>query len=274
VTEYTFYPIEYWKQGSPLKAGLVSVSFRNLDPQEIIELCVDCGLQGIEWGGDVHVPPGDLARASQVSEMTREAGLSVAAYGSYYFLGGDTKGSQFADVLETAINLQAPVIRIWAGQKASSECTEQDWVEAVEDSRRVADMAAGEDIKIAYEYHQGTLTDTNESAMKLLDSVNHPNVFTFWQPPNGKETAYCLDGLQTVIDAGKLSSLHVFHWWPGYKERHLLQAGAERWLSYLQLAIEAPGDRLACLEFSKDDDPENTRRDAATLMQLIREVSV
>jgi sugar phosphate isomerase/epimerase len=205
--------------------------------------------------------------------MTRDAGLSVTAYGSYYFLGADTDESKFEQVLETAVKLEAPVIRIWAGRKASSECSDQDWCEAIKDSRRVADMAAREHIRIAYEFHQGTLTDTNESALKLLDSVDHPNVCTFWQPPNGKETAYCLDGLQTVIDAGKLSNVHVFHWWPSHRERHLLREGTERWSSYLQRAIRAPGDRFACLEFSKDDDPANMRQDAATLIRLIREVA-
>ena len=254
-----------------MKVGLVSVSFRTFSPREIIDLCTDCGLEGIEWGADVHVPPGDSARASQVAKMTADAGLSVAAYGSYYFLGGDTEESRFADILDTAVKLGAPVIRVWAGRKPSAESTDQDWLNAIEDSRRIADLAAKEQIKIAYEYHQGPLTDTNESALKLLDSVDHPNVFTFWQPPNGKPRDYCLKGLQALIDAGKLSSLHVFHWWPGYKDRHLLQEGSDPWLAYLQQAIEAPGDRFACLEFSKDDDPANTRQDAATLIQLIRE---
>jgi len=256
-----------------LKAGLVSVSFRNLEPKDIIDLCLDCSLQGIEWGADVHVPAGDLETASLVSAMTKDAGLSVAAYGSYYFLGSESKENSFEDVLETAATLGAPVIRIWAGSKASFECTEHDWQEAIEDSRRVADMAANENIRIAYEYHQGTLTDSNDSVLKLLNAVNHPNVYTFWQPPNGKDLAYCLAGLQAVIDTGKLSSLHVFHWWPTHKERHLLQAGSEYWSRYLQLAQQAQGDRFACLEFTKNDDPANTRLDAATLVQLITEVS-
>ncbi len=261
-------------QGIVVKSGLVSVSFRNLAPKNIIDLCIDCGLKCIEWGADVHVPPTDSSHARQVSLMTREAGLSVAAYGSYYFLNSDSQTHYFEEILETATILEAPVIRIWAGKKPSAESTEQDWHVAIEDSRRIADLAANEGIKIAYEYHRGTLTDTNESALKLLKAVDHSNIYSFWQPPDGRDADYCMAGLQGIIDAGKLSSMHVFHWWPSYRERHILESGIERWRNYLRLANQAPGDRCACLEFSKDDDPDNTRRDAATLAQLIREVTV
>ncbi|MEL7086971.1 MAG: hypothetical protein AAGL98_00775 [Planctomycetota bacterium] len=63
--------------------GLVSVTFRKLTPTQICELAADAGLQGIEWGGDVHVPAGDVGAAKAVAALTRARGLAVAAYGSY-----------------------------------------------------------------------------------------------------------------------------------------------------------------------------------------------
>ena len=41
--------------------GLVSVTFRKLSPEEIVQLVVSSGLKGIEWGGDIHLPHGILA---------------------------------------------------------------------------------------------------------------------------------------------------------------------------------------------------------------------
>ena len=67
--------------------GLVSVSFRGESPETILHEARAAGLRAIEWGGDVHVPPGDLENARRIGAATREAGLSVAAYGSYYRLG-------------------------------------------------------------------------------------------------------------------------------------------------------------------------------------------
>ena len=64
--------------------GLVSISFRNLCPEEIIDITKESGLLGIEWGGDLHVPHGDVPVAAEVGSKTREAGLEVSSYGSYY----------------------------------------------------------------------------------------------------------------------------------------------------------------------------------------------
>ena len=70
-----------------LCGGLVSITFRRLSPREIVKLVKKSGLEGIEWGGDVHVPHGDLSVAREVATMTQEEGLVVAAYGSYYRVG-------------------------------------------------------------------------------------------------------------------------------------------------------------------------------------------
>ena len=37
-------------------AGLVSISFRENSPEEIVKACVAAGLRYIEWGSDVHAP--------------------------------------------------------------------------------------------------------------------------------------------------------------------------------------------------------------------------
>ena len=66
-----------------MRSGLVSVTFRKLSVEEIIGLCKACGLEEIEWGGDIHVPLGDLDAAGKARRLTRQAGLNVACYGSY-----------------------------------------------------------------------------------------------------------------------------------------------------------------------------------------------
>ena len=51
--------------------GLVSITFRALAPREIVDLAARARLAGIEWGGDIHVPHGDLQRAGEAGRMTR-----------------------------------------------------------------------------------------------------------------------------------------------------------------------------------------------------------
>ena len=70
-----------------IQGGLVSASFRALAPGEIVDLVAQAGLAGIEWGGDVHVPHGDVACAREVYRRTVDAGLTVCSYGSYYRAG-------------------------------------------------------------------------------------------------------------------------------------------------------------------------------------------
>lgn len=84
-------------------AGLASLSFRGESAESVIELAKANALDGIEWGGDIHVPVGDVERAIEVGEKTREAGLAVFSYGSYYRLGeAENPRREFGRVLETA----------------------------------------------------------------------------------------------------------------------------------------------------------------------------
>ena len=47
----------------------------------------------------------------------------------------------FRDVLETALELEAPLIRVWAGNIGSERADQRVWDRAVEDSIRIGDMA-------------------------------------------------------------------------------------------------------------------------------------
>jgi len=248
--------------------GLVSVTFRKLTPAEVAALVKKGGLKSIEWGGDIHVPHGDLARAREVRELTLEHGLTTAAYGSYYRVGqSEGAGLAFESVLETAVELGAKTIRVWPGGVGSDSVDEDGRWKIIHDLRRIATLAAKVNVSISIEFHGGTLTDTNESASKLLVEVDHANVFTCWQPHNGEATDECVAGLQAVLP--RVSNIHVFHWWPTAAERHPLADGAERWARFWPLIKQVPGDRHALLEFVQEDSPEAFLRDAATLRQWL-----
>ncbi len=248
--------------------GLVSITFRKLSPLEVADLVKKAGLRGIEWGGDIHVPHGDLGRAREVREITLEHGLVTAAYGSYYRAGqSDGSGPAFEQVLATAVELGAPTIRVWPGAAGSDTVDEDGRWKVIHDLRRIAGLAAKAGVTISTEFHGGTLTDTNESASKLLVEVDHPNLFTCWQPHNGEATDVCVDGLREVLP--RMSNIHVFHWWPTSAERHPLADGAARWEKFWEVIKQAPGDRHALMEFVQGDSPEAFLRDAATLRQWL-----
>ena len=251
-----------------IRSGVASVTFRELSPEQIVRLAQDAGLDGIEWGGDVHVVHGDIARATEVREATEDAGLCVASYGSYYRVGCEQryeKPPTFDEVLETAVALRAPTIRVWAGNRASADASDAWWKTVLDETRRVADLAAAAGVRVAFEFHGGTLTDTTESACRLLERVNHDNVGGYWQIQLDRSQAERYASLEQVMPW--LANLHVFYWEEFVRKP--LAAGADEWRRYFERAARDGEDRFALLEFVEDDDPKNLARDAETLNALL-----
>jgi 3-dehydroshikimate dehydratase len=245
-----------------LGAGLVSVTFRKLPPAEIVKLVQQARLDAIEWGGDVHVPPGDIPRAREVRKRTDDAGLKVAAYGSYYRAGvSEAQGPSFRSVLETARELGAPLIRVWAGNKASAGMSAPDRQIVIDDLHRIVDLAAAAGVNVATEYHGNTLTDSIDSARAMLDAV--PKLKTLWQPPNNEPADHCLASLRSVLD--RLTNVHVFQWEGANNTRHPLSNGRDRWRQYLEVLRKTDGRRYLLLEFVRDDAPERFIEDASML---------
>lgn len=235
--------------------GLVSVTFRQLTPAEIVGLSVAHGMAAIEWGGDVHVPTGDLATARQVSRWCADAGIAVEAYGSYYRAAGD-----FGPVLETALALGAPRIRVWAGERGAAE--ETDRAAVVDALRKAAETAAGVGIEVAVEYHANTLTDNLASALELFRAV--PELKPYWQPPIGSSVQDALEALPALAPV----AAHVFSW-DDTGLRLPLAARAELWRPALAELAKLPGTRYALLEFVRDDDPAAFAADAAMLREWL-----
>src|SRR5699024_10558799 len=102
---------------------------------------VAANLKAIGWSGDVHVPKCNFDVAAKVGKMTRDAGLEVASYCSYYFAGfSEEKGVDFNKVFAAATALTAPSIRVWPGNKGSKETDSQEFNKVVLDTRRIADI--------------------------------------------------------------------------------------------------------------------------------------
>ena len=251
-----------------LKTGLCSITFRKLGTDAIIELAADAGLDGIEWGGDVHVVPGDPQNAAAVGRATRDAGLAVSSYGSYY--RSDAEAGAFAPVLEAAKALEAPVIRVWAGRKGSADADPEYRAEVIAALRKAVNAASAEGRTVALEYHGNTLTDTRTSAHQLLREVDHPGLKLYWQPRNGGRLEDNWEELNAALP--HLSHIHVFHWQltpEGKIDRRPLSEGENDWREYLDLLKRDAADRFCILEFVRNDDPDQLRYDAATLKALL-----
>ncbi len=252
-----------------LRPGLVSITYRALSPREIVNACVDAKLEGIEWGGDVHVMPDDLNNARAVGTMTRDVGLEVAAYGSYY----RCDGAPFEPIIETALALGAPLIRVWAGVTDASDADESDWSRVSDELARISAIARAAEVQVATEFHGGTLTARGQSARRLMENTNSR---TLWQPlRRGDDFDLCveenLDELRAVVPW--LSNVHVYEWADDAngKRQRLSLEGSKQWPRYVEELRAIGGSRWLLLEFVPDDNPAILSREAAALRAWIGE---
>lgn len=256
-----------------MKTGLVSITFRKLSVEEIVGLVQRTKLEGIEWGGDVHVPHGDLVRAETVRRVTVDAGLGISAYGSYYRFD-ECLGQRVEDevawsaVLDTASALEAPTIRVWAGRLGAEATSDELRGRIVERCREICEEAQARNISIGLEFHDQTLTDSNEGTAAFLQEVGHANLFTFWQPYMCATHAYRMEGLRALL--GSVSNIHCNHFSKeGWPHSLMLEEGEEAWSDILGVLASDERERWISIEHVKDHEVENFLRDAATLRRWV-----
>lgn len=254
-----------------VRAGLCSVSFRGTRPAEIAALAAGASLAGIEWGADVHVPPGDESRAREVAALTADAGLECCSYGSYLFVDGELDRDP-AKVLDTALALGAPHVRVWCPMGLGpADCDPDGRRSIVEAVERCALAAAARDLVVSLEFHPGTLTEDSGSCLTLLRSVAAPNLWTYWQPAPGTSVPAALSEWRAIRT--QVTNLHVF-WWAAGGRRLPLADGERVWPVVLDEARRSPGplrERWALLEFVPNDDPALLAREADTLRRWLNE---
>lgn len=241
----------------PLSPGMCSVTLRALGFDAVVRTAAEAGLAGIEWGSDVHVH--DVGSAAKARTATLAAGLQIMSLGSYYRAGSF---GNFEDTLALATELGAPRIRIWAGDAGSADATAAQRDAVVEDTQRIARLAAARGATLAFEYHRDTLTDSASTTLDLLRQVDRPDVGTYWQPAVGLTDEQALESLQQVIE--HVVGVHAFSWWPD-TERLPLAARQHLWEAVADVLLANGKNVDIMLEFVADDLPKNVITDASYL---------
>ena len=248
-----------------MKTGLTSVSFRKLSVDDVIALAKKAGVDGIEWGSDVHVPPQDIDHVKEVAEKTKKAGLDVISYGSYYYLGS---GEDFAPYIEAAKALGTDTIRIWGGKKEKWELSGVEYEALIAEMYEIGTMAALADMVVSLEYHQHSITATAEDAAEFVKSVGLSSVRLYWQAIIGRSIEDNLADIDIV--APFLTNVHVFNYVDGMQELLSYTDGPKSWRAYAERIAKIPGERAFMTEFSKGGLPESFISDAEILNEIIK----
>ena len=241
------------------KLGLVSVSFRGCSPTEILTAMKAAGLDYIEWGSDVHAPPG---KAEELALLQKSYGIACCSYGTYFRLGV-TPMEELPAYIAAAKRLGTDILRLWCGNKNSEEYTEEEKEELFSACRAAADIAEESGVVLCMECHNKTYTNRKEAAFELMQTVGSESFRMYWQPNQHRTEA------ENLEYAGLLSSytvnIHVFNW--KGKEKYPLGDAKALWKKYLDCFDT---DRALLLEFMPDGKLETLTAEAGALREIIK----
>lgn len=241
--------------------GLVSISFRDKSPLEIVQAVRSAGLSCVEWGSDVHAPCGDIQRLTEIAALQREYGIACSSYGTYFFLG-QTPIEELNDYVRAAKILGTDTIRLWCGKKSGADMTDDEREQLIAECRKAARIAEENQVTFCMECHRDTYTDRPENTVSLMEAVDSPHFRTYWQPFQWLDADGSLAVARAV--APYTRHLHVFNW-SGW-DRFPLADGIEDWKRYLS-AFSTP--RTLLLEFMPDDRIESLPVEVAALKTII-----
>jgi len=240
--------------------GLVSVSFRNLTPMQILKAMNKAGLSVIEWGSDIHAPASDIKRLNEIKELQKEHSIACCSYGTYFRLG-ETPMAELEDYINAAKILEADVLRLWCGNKSGDDMTSYERKKLVSECKAAAKIAENSGVTLCMECHKKTFTENCEDAVFLMNEINSPNFRMYWQPFQWQSTE------ENIINARKISpyavNIHVFNW-HGADKLPLADA-TEDWKKYLK---EFPYSCNLLLEFMPNGTIEELSTEAESLKNI------
>lgn len=253
------------KDSKMYRLGFTSVTFRKLSREEICIAAKENGIEFIEWGGDVHLPPDDENALREVIALQKKYGIKAISYGSYYRTG-QKDFELFEKILHVAGEIGCKRIRLWLGTASSAETDEKLFEALKEETQQLCDAAKEKGITLSFEFHEGTLNDNGKSSVEFLEAVNRDNIATYWQPLRVKND---FENLETV--SPYVNGVHVFHWEIS-GVRHSLQKGADEWKKYIEHLKNNGHNTDYILEFVKGDSLLQFKEDVSALRKILGSV--
>ena len=249
------------------KLGLCSVTFRERPAGDIIGICRDLGLQGIEWGGDIHLKPDThTGHAEELAGRCAEAGIATPSYGSYFdVLEGEPQ--DFGPVLSTTMALGADTVRVWPGWVRPEDVSEYQFESLARTSRRIAEMAVVRGIRVAFEFHDEAPTEGADATLRLLERVGHSNLYTYYQPIRPDEIGWNLENLERVYD--RLAYVHVQV--NDGEDNFPLADYRTLWAGIIRRLKDRAYGGWLLFEFNRDNSVRQLELDTALIRELIAE---
>ena len=243
--------------------GVVSVSFRQHTPKEILEAVKAAGLSCVEWGSDVHAPCYDTERLREISELQKQYGIFCSSYGTYFRLG-ETPIGELQHYVRAAELLGTNILRLWCGVKGGKEMSDAEKDSLFSACRKAASVAEANGVTLCMECHKNTFTESPDDAVHLMQEINSPHFRMYWQPFQWQSTNENLENAKKIAPFAE--HIHVFNW--RNKEKLPLSCAVPDWRVYLK---HFPAPRALLLEFMPNGKIEELRAEGDALKLIVGE---
>ncbi|MBQ2734874.1 MAG: TIM barrel protein [Clostridia bacterium] len=244
----------------PYRLGLVSISFRDRTPEEILIAMQKAQLSYVEWGSDVHAPCRDKKRLAELVRLQNAYGITCSSYGTYFRLG-ETPLEELTDYIAAAKILGTDILRLWCGRKSGAACTEEEKKALLAQCKAAASIAEENNITFCLECHIKTFTERMEDALWLIREVESPYFQMYWQPNQFRTVEENLTYAKAISPYAKV--LHVFNW--KEHEKNPLAEAIDIWKDYLSCF---DGSQTLLLEHMPDGKLAALAREAEALVAI------
>lgn len=167
--------------------GLTSVTFLELTVDMILRLAHDNKLKVIEWS-ERHIRHGQLEEAQKLQKLSKEVGLTIAAYSPNFNVSADSD-AEFIKILETAKALGTDTLSLVVYTE-KDEDPEDALLHLVSRVRYLAGLAEKQGINLCFSYRRGTILEDYIRTTQFMELVDRKNVSVSWQPNRTSSLIY------------------------------------------------------------------------------------
>ena len=176
---------------------------------EAIKSLANLGYDGVElWDNFLRENEIDW-----ISELLNDNKIRASQICPYFnFTGSPEEWNESIQIAEEyidfALKLNKPLIRVFTGHVGGNDASTSEWEKGVEGIKKICEMGFEDGIRFALETHGGSLMESTDSTLRLLNDVNMENLGVNLQVPlNGEDIWETLEKLASFA-----IHIHAHNW--------------------------------------------------------------
>lgn len=256
-----------------IKCGVCTIAFSRETIEKAIEDISLCGAEVIEiWSKPAHIQyPVDDGRIREIKNFAIDKNIEIVALGSYLngidrIYNNDTEVTIDSEI-KIARLLGAKIIRIWAGNKESAKCPEEEARIVIKSIQEYSEKARDNGITLVLERHCGTLTHGWwDAPLKILEMIDRGNCKLNYQVPfpaeKGEYEKFCKEDFEKLLPLSAHCHLQNYRDSKDFNSRCILSEGLIDYRSFSKIARSCGYNGAFMIEFI----PPGQNTDALALL--------